>query len=183
MKYIYKKIALGLAILISSTSLYAIDEPSDYTPIISIRSLLTGVPITRDDGGKAALGSNWTISEIRLPSKLGKFPFGVVQFVSAIQPGDCLSIDIRDKFGITRCESTAVGLYGVAFSILPTISSAVQIQSITKRGFCLSVVNPYAKQTIDQIGLKPCVVDENQDIPLENLFNISPAFNQARITR
>ncbi|OCR96938.1 toxin, partial [Campylobacter fetus subsp. testudinum] len=60
---------------------------------------------------------------------------------------------------------------------------AVQIQSITKRGFCLSVVNPYAKQTIDQIGLKPCVVDENQDIPLENLFNISPAFNQARITR
>ncbi|MBD3864929.1 hypothetical protein [Campylobacter fetus] len=73
MKYIYKKIALGLAILISSISLYAIDEPSDYTPIVAIRSLLTGIPITRDDGGKAALGSNWTISEIQLPSRVGNF--------------------------------------------------------------------------------------------------------------
>ncbi|ABK82032.1 hypothetical protein Q4Y15_000268 [Campylobacter fetus] len=181
---IYKFMLSILSVCFLNISLQADDDETNFTPLVSIRSLYSGVILSMEDNPSSLIKTNWNLREITLPYIISKdYPFGTVQFVSPVNDNVCLGLSLAGKLTTMSCESTAVGNYGSVFSILPTNTSAVQIEAVAGLNECLSIVNSYASSSMDKFGVRKCIKDPNKNILLENLIVIGSAFMPAKVVR
>ncbi|HDX6329453.1 hypothetical protein [Campylobacter fetus] len=169
---IYKFMLSILSVCFLNISLQADDDETNFTPLVSIRSLYSGVILSMEDNPSSLIKTNWNLREITLPYIISKdYPFGTVQFVSPVNDNVCLGLSLAGKLTTMSCESTAVGNYGSVFSILPTNTSAVQIEAVA------------ASSSMDKFVVRKCIKDPNKNILLENLIVIGSAFMPAKVVR
>ncbi|PAF51399.1 hypothetical protein BKH43_01800 [Helicobacter sp. 13S00401-1] len=161
------------------------DIAENVDPLVSIRSLYTGGLLSYDEDPNNLLEQNWIVREVNLPKDMArKYPFGVAQFANPAQPDICLIVRKDGKLDTSSCKLIRAGNYESAFSILPTASSAVQIESLSNNdNECLSAGNINAPTSFERFGVRDCEKDENSQIRLENLFNIGVPYVASKVIK
>ena len=126
-------------------------------------------------------GLNWSMIEVLLPGYLGrKFPFGAVQF-RHVRDGEKCLMSNGFWFSLGECDSVRYGDDRTLFSLLPTSSGALQIQSIAADG-CLAVESS-GKKLAQNLKIQPCFSAENTPIDLRWLWILTPPVLEAKISR
>lgn len=145
---------------------------------VSIRTMSTGELLYANSKNNE---TNWSMIEVLLPGYLGrKFPFGAVQFRHSKDESKCLMSN-GFWFSLGECEGVRYGDDRTLFSLLPTSSGALQIQSIATDG-CLAVESS-SKKLAQNLKIQPCFSTENTPIDLRWLWILTPPVADARITR
>ncbi|PAF42536.1 hypothetical protein BKH40_07760 [Helicobacter sp. 11S02629-2] len=162
-----------------------IDIAENVDPLVSIRSIYTGGLLSYDEDPNNLLEQNWILREVNLPQSMAeKFPFGVTQFANPAQPDICLMIRKDGKLDTDSCKSFREGNYENIFSILPTASGAVQIEAIgNDDNECLSAGNMNAPTSLERFGVRDCEKNENEQVRIENLFNIGAPFIASKVIK
>ncbi|CZE49157.1 hypothetical protein [Campylobacter geochelonis] len=172
-------IKLLLLVLLSIPSF----SDENVMPLVSIRSLKSGILIAYEDNAKNLIDRNWRVKDIVLPYEIGKnYPFGAVQFVHPSMSNLCLALD-GAKLTTMECSLINVGDFRTAFSLLPTATSAVQIKAINDLNECLSMGNSRTGTSFSRMGLRSCETDEKSDIILENLFVLSVPILDSKLVK
>lgn len=148
---------------------YAKKQPLITNQSVSIRAMSTGESLYAS-GSIAEV--NWNLIEVMLPGYLNKkFPFGAVQFRHISKHDQCL---MSDGFwlGLGECSTVRLGDHRTLFSLLPTSSGALQIQSIAAEG-CL-VVESSGKKIAQSLRILPCFTAAHTPIDLRWLWVLTP---------
>lgn len=143
----------------------------------SIRTMSTGELLY---AGNKLDETNWDMVEVLLPGYLSKkFPFGAVQFRHTTNKDKCL---MSNGFwmALGDCSLVDSGDYRTLFSLLPTSSGALQIQSIASDG-CL-VVESSGKKIAQSLRIKPCFSDRQSTIDLRWLWILTPPIIDAKLS-
>ncbi|CUU68696.1 cytolethal distending toxin A/C family protein [Campylobacter hyointestinalis subsp. hyointestinalis] len=100
-------------------------EDDNVMPLVSLRSLKTGILIAYEDNALNLFDRNWRIKEVILPFEIRKhYPFSNVQFMHPTKTDICLGLD-GAKLTTMECNLINIGDFRTAFSLLPTATSAV----------------------------------------------------------
>lgn len=143
---------------------------------VSIRTMSTGESIYADGKGTEL---NWNLVEVMLPGYLTrKFPFGAVQFRHISKDDKCLMSNGL-WLSVGECSAVKLGDHRTLFSLLPTSSGALQIQSIATEG-CL-VVESSGKKIAQSIRLQPCFTNAHAPIDLRWLWVLTPPVIDAKL--
>ncbi|MDE5602645.1 MAG: toxin [Helicobacter sp.] len=154
-----------------------IEDLPDYTSPISLVSAYSGNLLFIDEKQL-----NWNIKEVILTEDIikrdpfARFGLGAVQFVKPDNASVCLGIDESGFFKGKSCtEDLKSKKLETVFTIIPTITGAVQIRSFVQNANeCISVFdNPTLPHGRD-FGIAPCGVDSFFNIKLRNLMLILP---------
>lgn len=162
------------SVLVLTPSLYAKKLITNQS--VSIRTMSTGESLYAG-GGVAEL--SWNLVEVMLPGYLTrKFPFGAVQFRHISKDDKCL---MSNGFWLSvgECSAVRFGDHRTLFSLLPTSSGALQIQSIATEG-CL-VVESNGKKIAQSIRLQPCFTNAHAPIDLRWLWVLTPPVIDAKL--
>ncbi|EAI7262613.1 cytolethal distending toxin subunit A [Campylobacter lari] len=167
----------------------SLDELEDFTPLLAIRSLETGISLSPFRYSSQKLEEqNWFLKEIVLSEELKakdryakQHPFGYVQFINPKGNDVCLAV-LNDKaFGTKSCKQDLQdGMMQTVFSIMPTTNASVQIRSLTNGGVkCMSTFADPNIAIENRFGLDDCTVNPSVPIELRELFFFSPAIVEA----
>lgn len=162
MKKINQLIFIILTMLCSLANAELIDDSSQVNPLISLRSLATGVPLNNQqfqDDRKFV----WQISEI-FPEQSDLRQAGLTQF-RAVNTNRCL-YSIQNRIITASCDPQD---NGSLWQIIPTQLGGVQVKSL-RVGKCLSAGNSY-----DDFILAPCQEDESRVASVKLLWVFAPA--------
>ncbi len=163
-----KKIFLSFG-FIALGVLYGAKVPLVLNPM-SLRSMATGDLLYVANKNK---NTNWDMKEVPLLGYLAKrFPFGAVQFRHMKDLNKCLMMNDAYVY-IGDCLAIHNGDYRTLFSLLPSTSGAVQIQSIASEKCILAdEAKPNKKQLLK---IDNCHTDRHSPIAIPRLWVIAPA--------
>ncbi len=161
----------------------------DFTEMVSIRSLETGIFLSAfRDTSKDPIDQNWNIKEIVLSDELkqkdklaDELPFGYVQFTNPKESDLCLAILEDGTFGAKSCQDDLKdGKLETVFSIMPTTTSAVQIRSLVlESDECIvTFFNPNIPIQ-KRFGIAPCTLDPIFFAEVNELMIITPPLTAA----
>ncbi|WP_299328053.1 hypothetical protein [uncultured Helicobacter sp.] len=175
MFYPFMIVALALVCV---SSMHAKKRPPVDGLMVSIRTMSTGELLYANSKNNE---TNWSMIEVLLPGYLGrKFPFGAVQF-RHVRDGEKCLMSNGFWFSLGECDSVRYGDDRTLFSLLPTSSGALQIQSIAADG-CLAVESS-GKKLAQNLKIQPCFSAENTPIDLRWLWILTPPVLEAKISR
>lgn len=164
-----KQLLIGiLTTLCSLSHAELIDDSSQVNPLISLRSLATGVPLNNQqfqDDNKFV----WQIREV-LPTQTNLKQAGLTQF-RAVNTARCL-YNIKNRIITASCDPQD---NGSLWQIIPTQLGGVQIKSL-RAGKCLSAGKSY-----DDFILAPCQEDERRMVSIKLLWVFAPAAVKATL--
>ena len=170
-----------------SVCVYAKDDPGelpDFTPMLSIRSLDTGINLAVSRDRKKLIDQNWVVVELEPISALTnrdkmfkKIPFfGYVQFHSPSKDGQCLAILPSGFFGLKSCkEDLDKNDVETVFSIMPTTTPAVQIRSLVLNSDeCISTFENPNVPIEKRFGITKCTLDDFFFAQVDELLFFAP---------
>lgn len=133
---------------------------------------------------------SWNLKEIEVTQEFkdidplsGLFKLGLTQFVSTADSSLCIAIQESGSLGLKSCEEDLQDKkFETVFSIIPTLTSAVQIRSLVlNKDECISVFDNPRLPGGTGFGISKCDFDRLFPIDLRNLILILPAVNNADI--
>ncbi|URL01649.1 hypothetical protein L4F91_09015 [Avibacterium sp. 20-126] len=146
-----------------------IDDETQVNPLISLRSLETGVPLPNQQYTDMR-NQQWIISEV-LPSETSLTKSGLTQF-RAIGFPRCL-YSIQNRFITANCDPRD---NGSLWQLIPSTLGGVQIKSV-RTELCLS-----AGQSYSDYQFAPCQEDENKPVSTKLLWILAPAAMPASLS-
>ncbi|MFC0309193.1 hypothetical protein ACFFHK_05655 [Gallibacterium trehalosifermentans] len=175
-----KYIFTGLILILASQSSFAeeedisksdlIDDTIQVDPLITLRSLATGSPLTNGQFPDER-NLTWIIREVLPKSTLFHTSSGLTQFkVPNLER--CL-YTIQNRIITANCDSFDSGSL---WKIIPTVKGGVQIKSLRSE-MCLSAGNSYS-----DFRLAPCQEDPNKNTSVKLLWIFSPAAINASLS-
>lgn len=176
---IFIKLLLAISFVIPSFSA----EDENVMPLVSLRSLTTGILIAYEDNAPNLIDRNWRLKDVILPFEISKhYPFGNIQFMHPSQTDLCLGLD-GAKLTLMKCNNINVGDFRTAFSLLPTTTSAVQIKAVNDLNECLSIGTSTTGTSFSRMGLRSCEFDERFNVRIENLFVLSVPILDSKLVK
>ncbi|AJC93147.1 cytolethal distending toxin, subunit CdtC [Campylobacter subantarcticus LMG 24377] len=183
-----KKILIILNLFLSF--IFALDESTNSTSMLSIRSLETGISLSPfRETSQDLRDQNWVVKEIVLDEKLKardkmaeRLPFGYVQFTNPINEDVCLAIAPDGFFTGKSCSlDLQTGELETVFSIMPTTTSAVQIRSLVLNSdeCIITFFNPNVPVEY-RFGLGTCTIDPAFFAELNELMILTPPLINAK---
>lgn len=139
-----------------------IEDVTQVNPLISLRSLETGVPL-RNGQYKDDRDFQWIMSEVAPTQTLLKNNIGLTQFKAPDLPR-CL-YTIQERLITASCDPLD---NGSLWRIIPSTLGGVQIKSL-RNGLCLSAGDSYS-----DFRLAECQEIENQTVPIQRLWIFAP---------
>lgn len=168
------------------------EDLPDYTPLFALRSIFSGDILTIDPNPVDPTNLNWRIREVRqLPKGLENRdklkdklpPLGYIQFLRPYDSSLCLAIGEDGLFTQKGCDDDInSGKFETVFSIIPTITDAVQIRSLVNDSDeCIGIFDNPHLQGGRAYGLLPCDFDPVFSISLRVLIAIAPPYLPSKV--
>lgn len=172
-KYLNITVLIGLLCFssISSADIEAdfIDDMEQVNPLISLRSIETGVPLANNQY-QDERNLQWIISEVS-PTQSTSKRAGMTQFrVPNLER--CL-YTIQNRLIVASCDPQD---FGSLWKIIPTVLGGVEIKSM-RTNTCLSAGNGYS-----DYKLAPCQENENIRVSPKLLWFFAPAVMPAKLS-
>ncbi|WP_086270461.1 hypothetical protein [Campylobacter devanensis] len=165
----------------------------EFTPLLSLRSLDTGMPLVVNLG-KSDETFNYNlreikafeptiISEIKRVDSFAHLSLEYVQFVSANDINECLGIDESGFFTLKNCIGDLdKKKFETVFQLIPLLSDAVEIRSLVLGGKeCISTFFNPNLEPWQRVGINRCELREGFSVDLPKLWAIMPEIKQAAI--
>ncbi len=174
-----KKIFILLTAIVILSEIGYAKKPTMPPPnITSIRAMSTGELLFAFNNKNEV---NWDIQEVSLNGYLSKkFPFGAVQLHYLKDRTKCLMINGK-WLQISKCSDIDSGDFRTLFSLLPTSSGALQIQSISSEK-CLMVAQVLKKTISQEIKLESCFTSPSSEIDMRWLWIITPMVGNTKLS-
>lgn len=168
------------------------EDLPDYTPKFIIRSIFSGDILTVKPKPGEPSDSSWIPREIhQLPKDLAKKdklkdklpPLGYIQFLRPYNSFSCLAIGEDGFFTEKNCDDDVnTGKLETVFSIIPTLTDAVQIRSLVlDSDECIGIFDNPQLSGGRAFGIIPCDFDPIFTISLRVLLVFSPPYESSKV--
>ncbi|WP_086228830.1 hypothetical protein [Campylobacter sp. P0109] len=165
----------------------------EFTPLLSLRSLDTGMPLVVNLG-KSDETFNYNlreikafeptiISEIKRVDSFANLGLEYVQFVSANDINECLGIDESGFFTLKNCIGDLDRKrFETVFQLIPLLSDAVEIRSLVLGGKeCISTFFNPNLEPWQRVGINRCELREGFSVDTSKLWAIMPELKAAMV--